>query len=191
MSIVDRVKGILLSPNSEWPIIDREPDTARDVIVNYVAILAAIPAVCGFIGSAFVGFSVLGTTIRVPIGSALISAIIGYVLTIVGVYVMAWIVDALAPTFGGVKNMNSAVKLVAYSATPSWLCGIFALIPMLSFLGILGLYALYLFYVGVPVTMKSPKDKTLVYTIAVIVIAIVISVIIGFIQARFIGIGYY
>ncbi|HVV61708.1 MAG TPA: Yip1 family protein [Pseudolabrys sp.] len=191
MSLVDRVKGILLSPNSEWPIIDREPDSARDVMINYVAILAAIPAVCGFIGSAFVGFSVMGTAIRIPIGSALISAVIGYILTLVGVFVMAWIVDALAPTFNGVKNMDKAVKLVAYSATPSWLAGIFSIIPSLAFLGILGLYALYLFYVGVPVMMKSPKEKTLIYTIAVIVIAIVISAIIGVIQARFIGIGYY
>jgi hypothetical protein len=191
MNLVERVKAILLSPNTEWPVIEREPDSVRDIFVNYVAILAAIPAVCGFIGTAFVGFSLMGTTIRVPIGSALISAIIGYVLTLVGVYVLALLVDALAPTFNGVKNMNNAIKLVAYAATPSWLAGVFALIPSLSFLGIVGLYALYLFYLGLPVMMKSPREKTVVYTIAVVVVGIIIGVIIGFIQARFIGLSYY
>ncbi|MGC1467734.1 MAG: Yip1 family protein [Pseudolabrys sp.] len=191
MSLVDRVKSIILSPNSEWPVIDREPENARDVFVNYVAILAAIPAVCGFIGTVFIGISVMGATYHAPFMSGLISAIVSYVLAFVGVYVMALIVDALAPTFSGVKNMNSAVKLVAYSATASWLAGVFALIPTLSFLGLLGLYSLYLLYAGLPVMMKSPREKSLVYTITVIVIAIVIALIIGFIQTRIIGVPGY
>lgn len=185
MNLVDRVKAIILTPNTEWPAIAREPDDVQGLFKNYVAILAAIPAVCGFIGTALVGTSVMGVgTFRVGIGTALVSAIIGYLLAFVGVYVLALIVDALAPSFGGSKGMGNALKLVAYSATPSWLCGVFALIPALSFLGILGLYALYLFYVGLPVMMKSPQDKTLVYAIAVLVVGIVISLIIGFIQAR-------
>ncbi len=191
MNLVERAKAIVLSPNSEWPVIDREPDSVRDIFVNYVAILAAIPAVCRFIGTAFIGFSVMGVTYRVPIGSALASAIIGYVLTFVGVYVLAFITDALAPRFKGTQNMTSAVKLAAYAATPAWLVGIFSLIPALSFLGILGLYSLYLFYAGVPVMMKSPSEKSLAYTITVIVIAIVIAIIIVFLQAALIGIPRY
>ncbi len=188
MDLVERVKAIILSPNSEWPVIAREPDDVQGLFKNYVAILAAIPAVCGFIGGALVGVSVTGVgTFRVGIGAALVSAIAGYVLAFVGVYVLALIVDALAPSFGGSKGMGNALKLVAYSATPSWLCGIFAVIPPLSFLAILGLYSLYLFYVGLPVLMKSPQEKTLVYAIAALVLGIVISVIIGAIQARLIG----
>jgi len=190
MSLVDRAKAIVLSPNSEWPVIDRDPENVRDVFVNYVAVLAAIPAICGFVGTVFVGISVMGATYRVSFMSGLISAIITYVLAFVGVYVMALIVDALAPSFNGSKNMNSAVKLVAYSATASWLVGVFALIPALSFLGILGLYSLYLLYAGIPVMMKSPREKSLVYTIVVIIVAIVIALIIGFIQTRIVGVTY-
>ncbi|HEU4660806.1 MAG TPA: Yip1 family protein [Pseudolabrys sp.] len=191
MNLVERAKAIILSPNSEWPVIDREPDSVRDVFVNYVAILAAIPAVCRFIGTAFVGFSAMGMTYRVPVGSALASAIIGYVLNVLGVYVLALITNALAPRFKGTQNMASAVKLAAYAATPAWLVGVFSLIPMLSFLGILGLYSLYLFYVGVPVMMKSPSEKSLGYTITIIVIAIVIAIVIGFLRVAFIGIPNY
>ncbi len=47
-------------------------------------------------------------------------------------------------------------------------------------LGILaGLYGLYLLYLGLPVLMKSPKDKSVGYTVAVIVAAIIIFIVIG------------
>jgi hypothetical protein len=62
--------------------------------------------------------------------------------------------------------------------------GIFSLVPMLSILGILGLYSLYLLYLGLPVLMKTPADKAMVYVIAVIVAAIVIYFVIATITGR-------
>jgi len=112
-------------------------------------------------------------------------AIVRYVLTLVGVYVLALIIDALAPTFSGEKNIDQAFKLAAYSYTPGWLVGIFALIPALGFLGILGLYGIYLLYVGLPVLMKSPQDKSKRYTITIIIAAVVIFIVIGVISRVF------
>ena len=89
------------------------------------------------------------------------------------------IIDALAPTFSGEKNLGQAFKLAMYSSVPGWLAGVFALIPALGVLGILGLYGLYLLYIGLPVLMKSPKEKSTGYTIAVIIAAIVMFVVIG------------
>ncbi len=170
MDLVARVKGIILNPSAEWQKIEPESGDVAYLFTNYVAILAAIPAVCGFIGSMLIG---------VPIVAALISAILGYVLAFVAVYVVALIADALAPTFGGRKDFGSALKLTAYSYTPAWLAGIFSLIPFLGILGILGLYGIYLLYLGLPVLMKCPKDKAVVYTIVIIVCGIIISLIIG------------
>jgi hypothetical protein len=99
------------------------------------------------------------------------------------VYVVALIVDALAPTFSGRKNFDSALKVTAYSYTPSWLCGFFLLVPGLRFLTILGLYGLYLLWLGLPVLMKSPQDKSLAYTAAVVISAIVIGIVLGLIQS--------
>ena len=45
MNLVERIKGILLQPKSEWPAIEREPGDAGYLFPNYVAIVAAIPAV--------------------------------------------------------------------------------------------------------------------------------------------------
>jgi len=114
--------------------------------------------------------------------SGLANAIVGYVLTFVIVYVVALIVDALAPTFSGRKNFESALKVTAYSYTPFWICGIFLLIPGLRFLTILGLYGFYLLWLGLPLLMKSPQDKSLAYTAAVVIVAVVIGVVIGLIM---------
>ena len=179
MSLMDRVKNIILTPKTEWPVIDREPGDVAYVFTNYVAILAAIPAICGFIGFSIVGIG----PFRMSVASGLLNAIVSYLLVFVIVYVVALIVDALAPTFGGNKNFESALKVTAYSYTPSWLCGIFLLIPRLSFLAILGLYGLYLLWLGLPVLMKAPQEKSLGYTVAIVVIAIVIGIVLGAIQS--------
>ena len=137
----ERVKAILLTPQTEWQVIAREPGDTAALFTRYVALLALIPALAGFIGSSLIGR-------YTPILAALIGAIFHYVLTFVVVYVVALVVDALAPTFGAKKNFPNALKLTVYSYTPAWLAGVFLLIPGLSFLTLLGLYGLYLMWLG-------------------------------------------
>jgi hypothetical protein len=162
MDLIARVRGILLDPQAEWPIIERESGDPSFLFTTYVAVLALIPALAGFIGTVLIGVTVpvIGT-VRMPLLSGLFHAVFGYVLTFVIVYVVAIIVDALAPTFGGQKNFQNALKLTVYSYTPAWLAGIFLLIPGLRFLTLLSLYGLYLLYTGLPPLMKAPKDKAL------------------------------
>jgi len=123
---------------------------------------------------------------RISLFSSLTSGVVSYILTLVGVYVLALIIDALAPTFSAEKNINQAFKVAAYSYTPGWVLGVLLIIPPLSPLMILGLYGLYLLYLGLPVLMKAPQEKSLGYTVAVVVAAIVIFVVIGFISRAFI-----
>jgi hypothetical protein len=191
MNLVDRVKRILLSPRTEWEVIDAEQTTPAALYTGYIAPLAAIGPIAQLIGSTIFGIPLpLMGTYRVPLGSALTGAIIGYVLTLVGTYVLALIIDALAPTFDGQRNQIQALKVAAYSSTAAWLAGIFALIPLLGFLGLVGLYSLYLLYLGLPVLMKTPREKALPYTAVVILAAIVLFIIIGMIAARFTGIRH-
>jgi tetrahydromethanopterin S-methyltransferase subunit B len=184
MTLLDRVKNIILSPKTEWPVIDREPGDAAYLFKNYVAILAAIPAVCGFIGGSIIGYDLPGIgNVRMPVGSGIGNALLGYVFTFVIVYVVALIIDALAPTFGGRKSFPSALKLAVYSYTPGWLCGIFFLLPSLAFLAILGLYGFYLLWLGLPVLMKSPPQKSMWYALAIVLCAIIVGIVIGLIQS--------
>jgi hypothetical protein len=176
MDLVKRVNGILLTPKTEWQAIEPESGDPAYLFTNYVAILAAIPAVCGFIGTTIVGRNVVG---------GLVAAIVYYVLTFVMVYLVALIADALAPTFGGQKNQPNALKLTVYSMTPAWLAGVFLLIRSLAILCVLAaLYGLYLFWLGVPALMKAPAEKSVPYTAAVVVCGIVISLVIGWIVGQ-------
>ena len=188
MDLISRVKGILLNPKQEWQTISGETTTMAELYKSYIVILAAIGPVASIIGMSIIGISMpLAGSFRIPIGSSLTSAIIQYVLTLAGVYVMALVIDALSPTFSGEKNINQAFKVAAYSYTPGWLVGIFMVIPALGMLGILGLYGLYILYLGLPLLMKAPQEKSMGYTAAVIIVGIVIFAVIGVISHTFIS----
>ena len=174
MDLISRVKNILLDPANEWRLIDGEQDPPNAILKNYVAIVAAIPPVCGFIGASIVGVG----PYRAGIVIGLIGAIIQYALALIGVYVIAFIIGALAPIFGGRKDFNSAFKVSAYAPTAAWVAGVFALLPILSVLSILGLYSLYLLYLGLPMLMRTPPDRAIGYIIAVIVCAVIVWVLI-------------
>lgn len=188
MNLVERVKGILLKPKEEWQTISGETTGIPELYKTYIMKLAAIGPVASIIGMSMVGVSLprMGS-FRIPITTSIASAIVHYILTLVSVYILALVIDALAPTFSGEKNTIQAFKVAAYSYTPGWVAGIFTLIPSLSPLGILGLYGLYLLYLGLPILMKSPKEKSLGYTIAVIIAAILIFAVVSYISRMFIS----
>ena len=186
MNLVERVKRILLSPRTEWEVIDTELTTPAQLYTGYIAPLAAIGPIAQLIGYSVFGISVpFAGTYRVPIGSAITSAIVSYVMALAMPFLLALIIDALAPTFNGQRSQIQALKIAAYSSTASWIAGIFALIPGVRFLTILGIYSLYLLYLGLPVLMKSPREKAIGYTVVVILAAIVLFMLIGVISGMF------
>lgn len=187
MALVDRVKNILLQPKQEWVVISGESSTVQGLYINYIAILAAIGPIAGIIGVSIVGIGMPAGTYRVPILTATLSAIINYFLALAAVYILAMVIDFLAPTFSGEKDMGQAFKLAAYSGTAAWLAGIFIIIPKLAVLTLVGFYSIYLLYTGIPVLMKAPQEKTTAYTVVVILAAIVIFAAISIIPRMFIS----
>jgi hypothetical protein len=189
--LIARVKAILMTPKTEWPVIAAEPTTVADLYKNYIIWLAAIPVVCKFIKGSFIGYGAFGISYRTPIGAGITGMVIGYALTLALVYVVALIVDALAPTFSGQKNQVQALKAVAYSWTASWIGGVGALVPWLGVLIVLAalIYGIYLLYLGLTPTMKSPPEKAGGYTAVTIIIAIVLSWIIAIVVAGIVGTG--
>ena len=184
MRIVDRARNIILTPKTEWPVIDAEATPIGQVITGYVLPLAAIAALASFVSVALIGTNIpMVGTYRMGIGWALGQAVYSIVMAVVFVFVLGFIIDALAPTFGGQKNMLSAQKLAAYSYTPAWLAAVLSIIPWIgTLLAIIGaLYGLYLLYVGLPRLMRNPPEKSAGYTALVVVSAIVVAVIIGII----------
>lgn len=180
MNLVDRAKNILLTPKTEWSAIDAETHTVQGLYTGYVMILAAIPPIAAFIGTSLVGVGFLGTVYRVPIGSGVAQLILTYALSLAMVYVVALVIDALAPNFGGQKNFMQAFKVAAFAPTASWIAGIFAIIPILGILGILGgLYSLYLLREGLPVVMRTPEPRSLTCFALIVILALALAIAMG------------
>ena len=177
--LINRAKEIILSPKDAWPKIATSSESIGDIYRGWVLPLAAIGPVARFIGGVVFGYGAFGFRYRPSIISALSSAIVGYIMTLIGVYVVALIIDALAPSFGGTKDRTAAFKVAAFGATAAWIAGIFGIFPALGFLGILGLYSFYLLFLGLPLLMKSPPEKATGYIIVVAIISFVISAIVG------------
>lgn len=184
-----RVKAILVTPRTEWPVAAAEPATVGSLYAGYIAIVAALPAIAGFIKGSLIGSGMFGIVVRTPIGAGLAGMILHYVLSLVVVYVMALIINALAGTFDARKDMVQALKTVAYAWTASWIAGIAVIIPWLGWLiAVAGaIYAIYLLYLGLPCTMKCPPEKAGGYTAVSVVVAIVLSWIVGLIIAGVVG----
>ena len=185
MDIVTRVKNILLSPTKEWEVIDGESATVNSLYFNYAVILALIPAVAGFIGSYFIGMpSLFGITVKVSFTSALVAAIMNYALSLGGLYVLALIINALAPQFDAKPNLLQALKVSVYSATAAWVASILMIVPALSPLVLLGsIYSLVLYWLGLPKLMQAPEEKKVIYCVVVLVCAIVVNLLLGAIVA--------
>jgi len=186
MNLIERAKAILLKPAETWPVIDAEPATVASIYKDWLVIMAAIPAVCSFIGLSVIGAGMFGYGFRIPVMYGLTSMVVHYVMSLVVAFIMALIVDALAPTFGGTKNQVSALKVVAYGGTASYVAGFLSLLPSLSLLGLIAAcYSIYLIYLGLPVLMKCPRDKAAGYTAVVVLVAIVSTIVIGAASAMF------
>jgi hypothetical protein len=190
MSLIERVQSILLRPKQTWPVIAAEPADVATIYSRYVVILAAIPAICAFIGYTLVGAGAFGVTYRLPIATGLVQMVVGYLLSLAIVYVLALIVNALAPTFGGTKDMVAALKVVAYGSTAGFVGGVFSLLPMLAWLGLLAsFYSIYLIYTGLPVLMRCPPEKAGAYTAVVVVCTILAMIVLGAVSSLFISRG--
>lgn len=188
MNLVQRIQDILLKPKDTWPQIAQEPASVQSLYKDWLLILAAIPAVAGFIGLSVLGMGAFGFSYRVPIVSGLVHMVFSYLLSLGMVYLLSLLVNALAPTFGGTPDPLAALKLVAYGSTAGFVGGVFQLLPSLSMLGLLcGLYSIYLVYLGLPVLMRNPPEKSAAYTAVVVVAGIVAGLVVGAVSSTVLG----
>jgi hypothetical protein len=184
--LIERIKNIVLSPRSEWPIIATEPTTAAQLYIGYVMPLSALAAVMSFVHMSLIGVSVpFAGAIRMPMETGLVSAVAAFGFGLVGLFLLGLIVNALAPTFSGERDLRQALKVAAYSLTPAWLSAVLALSPVLPTLlqFLAGLYGIYVLYLGLPVVMRSPREKAFGYTAMVVICTILLGIVLGIVSA--------
>jgi hypothetical protein len=180
-AVADRALAVLTGPNTIWNTLKGESASIKEIYLNYLVVMAAIPAICGFLGSVFLGL---------PFFSSLIAHIVMYPLLLASVYVCAMVFEKLASTFEGTASRLDTFKLAAYSTTPAYVAGFFSLVPNTLF-GLLGalvsLYSLYLLYLGVPVMTTVPQQKRLMYFGASLATLFLVWIIIAAIVGMLIG----
>ena len=187
--LLARVKNMVLTPRTEWPVVASETTSIGQLYVSYVAPLALFAAVLAFIHVTLIGVHVpFGGTIRQPFSMGVTSLVFTLVGAFVGLLIVGVVINALAPTFGGVRDLRQAVKTAAYAFTPAWLGALFGLLPAFSTLLQLAAdcYAVYVLYLGLPVVMQGKQEKAAGYTATVVVCTIVLGFVIGAVMA---GVG--
>lgn len=173
--LVDRVKNIILKPQAEWDKIASEEADVGKLYTGYALPLILLSAICGFIGSTIIGTAYF----KLPLITGLVAAVLQVVAGLIGLFVMAFVTNALAPNFGSQQDQGQAHKLAVYSMTAAYLAGVFAILPPLAALGIVGLYSFALLYIGLPRLMKTPEDKRTGYFVTIIVVCIVLGIVIN------------
>ncbi|MFC2134376.1 Yip1 family protein [Bacteroidota bacterium] len=180
MNIFERVKNILFSPKEEWEVIKEESYEISELYKKYVLILAAIPAVAGYLGNLIFGVSVNVSSVSLPLGANIKWVFVIYIAAIIGVTLIAYIIDIMAPYFGASKDLLESFKIAVYASTASWVGGIIHIVPALSGLVFLAsIYSFVLLYLGLERLKNVPKDKMIGYFVVVVLWAIVVSAVTG------------
>ncbi|MEO7315659.1 MAG: Yip1 family protein [Ginsengibacter sp.] len=173
MNLIERAKNILLTPKTEWLVVDTEVATPQNIFMNYVLPLAIISSIgkilAGIMPSAFMGTYLIWI------------AVVSFISIIIGFYISVYVIDMLAPSFNSEKNIGKSAQLVAYSNTPVWVAGFLSFIPVIgTLLAIAGwVYSIFLFYNGLGILKKTPEDKKVVYMVVAIIVMIAITFIIS------------
>lgn len=182
--VLSHVVGLFTSPVREFEYIRDEECSVKDCYLSHVLILAAIPAIAGFIGATMIGWTPGASSLTVAkltMGSAAQLAIAAYCAALAGIYVIGRSVYWMAGTYG-IENVKEGkcISLVAYVATPMLFAGVLALFPslwlyMLGLLAAIG-YSTFLLYTGIPVVLGLPKDRGFFFSSAVLTVVLVVFV---------------
>ena len=166
MNVIERAKSILLKPEETWPVIDAE---ACDGGLHLPAVVddhcrhpRGMPAFHRHVTDR-------GGCIRLQLPHADRRPAVGSRCSATccrwsAAFLLALLVDALAPTFGGTKNQVAALKVVAYGLAASCVAGVLLLVP--SFLAdarrpvlAAGCYGIYVFNLGTAGVDEVPAGQ--------------------------------
>jgi Yip1 domain len=177
--------AVLIDPAGAWPRVAKEPADWVYLMTRYVALLALVPALAGFIGACVIGVIVPGTgVVRAALFDGIFGAIFFYLENFAVVLALALLLHLIAPLFGGRRDFAGALTLTVYSYTPVWLTGIFLLLPGLHFLMLIGFYGAYVLLVGLPTMLQTPPPRALRFATLIVACALVLTLLAAWAQHR-------
>lgn len=179
--VLSHVVGLMMDPKKEWKTIKEERCSISKCYCSHVLLLAAVPAVAGYVGTTQVGWSFGGFAVhKLTTDSALQIAILTYLTMLLAVFSLGKAIHWMGQTYGSKQTLPQAIALAAYAATPLWLVGFFFLYPVLWINMLIGLpalaYTVYLLYTGVPVMMGVSTERGFLFSSAVLAVGLVMLV---------------
>ncbi len=179
--LLSHVWGLMTDPEVEWKSIHKEHCTITKCYCSHVLLLAAIPAVFGYLGTTQIGWQIgAREAVKLTPDSALTIAILFYITILVAIFTIGALIHWMGKTYGSKQPLPQCVALSAYTATPLLLIGVMLLYPVLWLNLLIGLpalaYTVYLLYSGVPIMMNIPKERGFLFASAVLAVGLVMLV---------------
>lgn len=184
--ILAQVKLIFNDPKGCWTKLTGEYASDKDFILNYFAPLAVLPAVFGFIKNAIIGTSipVIGT-VRAPLFSSLIGMVVQFGLSLLSLFIAAFVLEKLAPYFKGTPVHSKVIRLVGYSNTPGNVASILTILPVIGWLlaAAGAIFGIYVFWQGTSEMTGVPQDQKIGFVIC----SVITMAVLGFILFGILG----
>ncbi|NBB60887.1 DUF1282 domain-containing protein [Pseudomonas sp. ODNR1LW] len=155
---------LFTQPNYAWTDIRKEEEAHPRHYLAHLILLALIPAVCLYIGTTYVGWSLAeNETVHLSPRSALQLCALLYLCTLAGVAIMGGFIRWMSRTFEARPTLNQCIGFAAYTVTPFFLAGIAGLYPSrwlaILVLGAASIYSTFLLFVGLPTFMHERKEQ--------------------------------
>ncbi len=178
--IIKLVQGIILKPKETFESVKGEKTPWTNLLINYVLILIALPAIGNFL-----------VWIRWSASWAIKALIMQLLMAGISFIALTYLMQILSKSFGGNGDLDQAAKTIAYSLTPMWVGNLFVFIPIIGWLIALAgaIYSLIVLYHAIIIFMEIPKDKSIGYEIIFIIVSIVVMAVISLIFAPIFGIS--
>jgi len=175
--ILNHLNGSFLNSDKEWIKIRDAKCSVSDSLVKHALILAAIPAICAFIGATQTGWDIGDRSFRFTVASTIPLVIGFYIACISAIAILGKTIHWMADTYGTEKELSTCILLSTTIAAPLMLCGVFAIVPVPWVIFLTGLvaiaYSVYLLYTGIPIVMGINPEKGFLFSSAVLTIALV------------------
>ncbi len=171
--------GMLLRPRAEWALIAQESTPLALIYTRFVIPLAVLGALVGLVEVSIVGTAIpLLSRVRAPLIGGLATGALAFVCGLLGIFLVALIIEGLVPFFGAVRNRRVATAISAYASTPVWVAIIFIPFPTLwPVLQILAVgYHTYLLYLGLRVLTRVPPDRVLGYATTIVLCTLLLEI---------------
>ncbi|MGD2006080.1 MAG: Yip1 family protein [Pseudomonadales bacterium] len=178
--LLHHIYGLFTHPREEWQDIEKERSDNKVLYQGYVAILALVPVVCGYIGTVKVGWTIGNDElVRLSPDSGLILCSLSYMALLVSIFILGKLIDWIGKTYGADidEKHPRGMSLASYAMTPLFLAGAVAIYPSitLNMLVVLAAmaYTVYLIYTGVPVLMHISAERGFLFASSIITMVLV------------------